>query len=160
METQLQTTTDNIPTKARGFDLSLAIEYRYKNHLTLQEIGDKLGVTKQCVEQRLAKVIKLIGDPSENTAYDKNRSHFLIGIERQLLQQVVDKNKVKKATMGNVAYALDKVNNILRLERGLSTNNQAVQIQVIRFSDQPKVEEETGKQVDNSCVVEAVLVDK
>ena len=66
METQLQTTTDNIPTKARGFDLSLAIEYRYKNHLTLQEIGDKLGVTKQCVEQRLAKVIKLIGDPSQH----------------------------------------------------------------------------------------------
>jgi len=32
-----------------------------------------------------------------------------------------DKGKRKKATLGNVAYALDKVNNINRLERGLAT---------------------------------------
>ena len=147
----------NLPetTNNRGkIDINLAIQYRYKNQLTYQDIADRFGVTRQAIEQRLARVTKLIGDPEENQAYDNNRAYFLNGIERQLLNQIVDKNKIKKATLGNVAYAVDKVNNILRLERGQSTLNQAVQINIVRFSDQAKVEEEQGKQVDNSKLIE------
>ena len=161
---QMSTTNKNISpapgnlpetTNNRGkIDINLAIQYRYKNQLTYQDIADRFGVTRQAIEQRLARVTKLIGDPEENQAYDNNRAYFLNGIERQLLNQIVDKNKIKKATLGNVAYAVDKVNNILRLERGQSTLNQAVQINVIRFSDNAKVEGEQGKQVDNSKLIE------
>jgi predicted DNA-binding protein YlxM (UPF0122 family) len=127
--------TDNLPEEPNRIDLALAIDLRFKHNLSYREIAARLGVCHQAVQQRLNSVIKLLGEPDENNAYDKNRAHFLTGIERQLIKQLIDKNKIKKATLGNVAYALDKVNNILRLERGQATNNQAIQIQVIRFSD-------------------------
>jgi predicted DNA-binding protein YlxM (UPF0122 family) len=121
-------------------DLALAIEYRYKNNLSYQAIADKFGVCKQAVQQRLASVIKLIGNAEENDAYERNRSQFLTGIERQLVKQLIDKKKIKSATLGNVAYAIDKVSNIRRLEQGLSTDNQAIKIEIVQFSSRPEVE--------------------
>jgi len=125
--------------QAPKIDLSLAIEYRYKNNLTYQEIADKFGVSTQAVQQRLSKIIKLLGNPEEISAYDKNRTMILTGIERQLVDQLVEKKKIKSATLGNIAYAMDKVNNIIRLEKGLSTGNQAVKIEIVQFNREAKV---------------------
>jgi predicted DNA-binding protein YlxM (UPF0122 family) len=129
-----------IPETTKRVNLSQAIDLRYKHNLSYRAIAEKLGVSHVAVKQSLDKVKKIIGDPEENNAYDKNRSHFLNGIERQLLAQLLNKDKTKKATLGNVAYAVDKVNNILRLERGQSTLNQAVKINVVRFSELSEVE--------------------
>ena len=126
-------------------NLPLAIELRYKHNLSYREIAAKMGVSHVAVQQRLTKVVKMLGDPEDNQAYDQHRQHFLTGIERQLVGQLINKKKQKAATLGNIAYAVDKVNNILRLERGQATGNQAVQITVVRFSEQPTQIDETPK---------------
>jgi predicted DNA-binding protein YlxM (UPF0122 family) len=119
-------------------DLALAIEYRYKNNLSYQAIADKFGVCKQAVQQRLTNIVKLLGDNEENEAYDRNRSQFLTGIERQLVKQLIDRKKIKKASLGNIAYAMDKVNNIIRLEKGLSTGNQQIKVEIVQFGMEDK----------------------
>ena len=120
-------------------DLSLALEYRFRNKLTFKEIADKFGVTHQAVQDKLSRFLKALGDNDENQAYDKHRQSFLIAAERQLFNQLLHKDKLKKATTGNIAYAMDKVNNIIRLEKGLSTGNQAVKIEIVQFNREDKV---------------------
>jgi predicted DNA-binding protein YlxM (UPF0122 family) len=150
----------------RKINVTQALKYRFENHLTYEEIAEKFGVCRSAVQQRIAKVIDYLGNPEENQAYDHNKQYFMTGVERQLLKQLLDKNKAKKATMGNVAYALDKVNNILRLERGQATGNQNVQVQIIRFSDAKKqvaaqqTTESDGKVLGiKSQVVDIIKVD-
>ena len=131
------------PEKPHKIDINLALKYYFVNNLSLQDIADKFNVTRQAVDQRIKKVMKLLGEEEDNKAYNDHRAYFLNGIERQLLNQIIDKDKLKKATTGNIAYAVDKINNMRRLELNQSTDNQAVQIKIIRFSDQSSA-------VDNS----------
>jgi hypothetical protein len=56
-------------------------------------------------------------------AYRDNRALIFDGIESELVSLALDRDKHKKATLGNVAYALDKVYNINRLEQNKSTQN-------------------------------------
>jgi len=118
-------------------DISLAIEYRYKNNMTLQQIADIFSVSRQAVEQRLKSIIKTIGQAEDVRAYDVNRAAILTGIERRLVELLIDKRKTKAATLGNVAYAIDKINNIVRAERGQAQSGQAITIQVINYTDLP-----------------------
>jgi predicted DNA-binding protein YlxM (UPF0122 family) len=137
MTRKAELTSANLPAtkSAQKIDLSLAIEYRYKNHLTFDEIAAKFGVTRQAVEQRLKSIIKLIGTVEVVTSYDNNRAAFLTGIERQLVKQLIDKRKIKAATLGNVAYAIDKINNIKQDDKAKSGGGQAITIQVINYTD-------------------------
>ena len=118
-------------------DISLAIEYRYKNNMTLQQIADVFSVSRQAVEQRLKSIIKLIGQAEDVKSYDVYRACILTGIERRLVELLIDKRKTKRATLGNVAYAIDKINNIVRAERGQAQSGQAITIQVINYTDIP-----------------------
>jgi predicted DNA-binding protein YlxM (UPF0122 family) len=151
---QISPAPENIPETTRGkIDINLAIQLRYKNQLSYQAIADQFGVSRQAIEQRLSRITKMIGEPEDNQAYDNNRSYFLNGIERQLLAQIIDTNKVKKATLGNIAYAVDKINNILRLERGQSTLNQAVQVKILPWAAAPNVvDNSASKTVDNPAI--------
>ncbi len=114
----------NIPAvTAQSVDLRKALTLRIKNKLSYEKIGMQLGIPRGTVYDALKPWEKLIGSPERLEAYRANKGDILTGLEMQLASLIPNKAKSGKATLGNVAYAIDKLNNIVRLEEGKSTQN-------------------------------------
>jgi predicted DNA-binding protein YlxM (UPF0122 family) len=108
------------------WNLGDALKLRLKNNLSLQEIADHYGIAKSTVHDRFKRLIKVVGDPGLNKAYDECKVEILTGTERVLIQHLMDDQKLKDASLNNVAYSLGQINNMLRLERGQTTGNIGV----------------------------------
>ncbi|MGA3279896.1 MAG: hypothetical protein ABSD50_02800 [Smithella sp.] len=135
-ESKKQSKGKYLPTNhARQIDIGEAIQLRLINRLTFQQIAYKYGVTRQSIQQRIKAFIDILGDPEISKAYEENRAKVMTNIERVLAGEMLDKKKLKKATTGNIAYAIDKIHNVIRLERNQSTGNQQIIVKVIRFGD-------------------------
>lgn len=118
--------TDETPDPVvNRIDVMEALKLRQVNKLTYKEIADRLGVTKQAVWERLQRVYKMIADPEEVDAYKKNRADLLAGAEMAFVSEALDPDKLKKASVNNLSYAMRQVYDIQRLETGQSTENVA-----------------------------------
>jgi transcriptional regulator with XRE-family HTH domain len=115
-ENQAESKSDHVD---RKLDLSKAITYRIKNNMTYEEIGERLGVTKQAVHRALKKLIPR----DENQDYKKYRGDILSQAQIPLITAIVDPKRIKKANINNLGYAFTQLYNAERLERGLSTEN-------------------------------------
>ena len=104
-------------------DTSAMIKAYFVNGLSESDIARMQGISRQAVNQALKPYKSLIADPVKLRAYKDNRSLIFDGLESELVSLCLVKDKHKKATLGNVAYALDKVYNINRLEKNQSTQN-------------------------------------
>ena len=89
--------------------------------MNLTEIGDKFGISKQAVSQRIKGVFKLLDNESLE-AYQANKVKILTAVERALIDNLVNKDKLKQASLNNVAYAFGQINNAKRLEQGQPTD--------------------------------------
>lgn len=85
-----------------------------------------MGVSKQAIQQHLKPLMDMIGDPAQLKAYQANKAVVFDGIQKALAGRLLDKEKIQKANLGNVAYAMRQLNDMMRLERELSTENVAV----------------------------------
>jgi predicted DNA-binding protein YlxM (UPF0122 family) len=112
-----------IDPKVDKVNLLEALQLRYINKLTYQQIADKFGVTKQAIEQRLSAFKDKFGESEEIQLYDTNRTGLLTLAEQGLLTRILDPSKLEKATINNLAYAFQQVFNARRLEEGKSTAN-------------------------------------
>ena len=120
--------TDVIPTRQTHqgrIDVLKALELRTKKGLTYPEIAKYMGVTKQAVHAALKRFNTLLMQPGELDAFRGAKADLLESAEARLLNEVIDPDKMRKASINNVAYALGQVSNIARLEKGLSTSNVA-----------------------------------
>lgn len=122
---ELITTSDKTPDQTLSqldkIDIEKALKLRILNNYTYQQIGDYFGVSKQSAHERLRKFTKFIEDPTAIIAYRDNKGALLEAVELELLVALADPGRLQKATTGNVAYAIDKINNALRLERNQPT---------------------------------------
>jgi len=82
-----------------------------------------MGVSRQAVQQELKPLLVFLDNPEATSQYRENRADFLDNVERVLTSQILDKDKLKAASVNNLAYAVGQLNNIGRLERGQSTAN-------------------------------------
>lgn len=112
--------------KPAEWNLGDALKLRLKNHLSLAEIAEYYGVPRSTVHDRFKRLIKVVGDTKLNQAYDECRAEILTGTERILIENLLDSDKLKAASLNNTAYSLKVINDCLRLERGQSTSNQAI----------------------------------
>ena len=87
-----------------------------------REIELLTGIPHETIFSRISKFLELI-DRDKADIWRDNKDTMLSNAEYELLCDVMDTKKRAKSTQGNAAYALDKVNNIRRLEAGLSTSN-------------------------------------
>ena len=110
------------PTRQR-FDIKKAFVLRFINGLSEAEVARNMKVHRSTINVALKPFKQVIEQNQAGQAYRENKPLILDAVEMDLVGMLCDKDKRKKATLGNVAYALDKVNNINRLERGLSTVN-------------------------------------
>ena len=120
---QLDKNPATIDAKVDKVNLLEALQLRYINKLTYQQIADKYGVTKQAISQRLSGFKEKFGESEEIQLYDTNRGSLLTLAERDLLTNMLDPSKLEKATINNLAYAFQQVFNARRLEEGKSTAN-------------------------------------
>ncbi len=121
-----QTVGRKIIKEASKLDVKKALCLRIENNMTYDQIAKQLGVTRQAVFKSLKPLMRLMDNPEATAAYRDNRAEFMDSVERVLASHLVDKDKLKAASVNNIAYAVSQINNIGRLERGQSTQNVAV----------------------------------
>jgi len=111
------------PTRTRKskIDIRKAFVMRFINGNTEPDIAKRFGVTKQAVNDALRPFRRMIPNNEASQTFRENKALVLDNAEMAMVDLILDPVKQKKATLGNVAYALDKINNINRLERGLAT---------------------------------------
>ena len=90
------------------------------------EIAKLTGTTKQAVSKRLRKY----GITAENLEwYKQNRADILAGIQERILKQITDR-KIKEASLQQLSTSAAILHDKERLERNLSTSNQALNISI------------------------------
>ena len=104
--------------------------------LKLREIAEKYGVTQQAISRRITGAFKLL-DRDRLDAYRLNRINVLESIEESLLSELLAPERVKKATLGNVAYAFNQIHTARRLESGESTANLSLSALVSSIERRP-----------------------
>lgn len=114
----VDTNLDAIP----RVDLPAAIKLHFTHNLKQSDIAKLQGVTRQAIDQALRPYKQFFKD-NNVTEYQSIKADMFEAAEMQLLKDVIDKQRRKKASLNNVAYALGQVNNVKRLETGQSTAN-------------------------------------
>jgi len=112
---------DNLPKYNYKIDIAEAFKLRFKHHLSFGDIALRLGCSRQAVQERLETFTTLINNSNDSKVYDENRANILTAVEFDLVKDLLDKGKRQKATLGNVAYAISQINNMIRLEKGQPT---------------------------------------
>ena len=123
---EMATIIDKPANKINRIDTSKLLKQYFIYGLPEAEISRMQCVSREAVNRALKPFKQLISNPDSLRAYQDNRSLVFDAIEHEMTSLIVDGDKKKKATLGNVAYALDKVYNINRLEKGLSTQNVSI----------------------------------
>jgi len=105
-------------------DVGVALKLRMRNQFTYSEIAayvkatTGVRVSKQAVHDRLKPFIAMIEDPTAIQAYQDNKANLLSGVELKLLTELLDTDKIKGASLNNVAYAVQQINNMRLAEVG------------------------------------------
>ena len=115
---------DDIVDERPPLDVTKALKLRINNHLSYNEIGQLLGgYNKQTVHKALQPFLGMIADPEARAAYKESKADVLEGAQLKIVSNLVDEDKLKKASVNNLAYAAQSLDNMIRLERGQSTAN-------------------------------------
>ena len=91
--------------------------------MTYQQIADQLECAKSSVHEALAPFVKILETPEAVAAYRNEKASIIDALEMLLLLDMADIEKRKKASINNLAFAADKLHQMGRLERNLSTAN-------------------------------------
>ena len=92
-------------------------------NLKNQEIANKFESTRQSVWKALKPFEQYIKDPEAVEAFRHSKADILDAVMMEVLRLLVDEDKQKSATLGNVGYVLRILNELVRLERGQATSN-------------------------------------
>ena len=104
-------------------DAGKALTMRLVKLRSYQEIADHFNVAKSSVYKALKPFENLIKCPEQIEAYRANRAQILDSLEMKIIGAMAHGPTLKKATLNNLAYAAQNINNMSRLERGQSTAN-------------------------------------
>ncbi len=110
-------------TIGRKIDVAKALELKLKKGLPYNEIGKYFNCSGQAAQQQLKRFTDLLASTGDIEALRANKAEILDSVELKLLNDLVDKDKRKNASLNNVAYALQNINNMNRLEKGQATAN-------------------------------------
>lgn len=86
-------------------DLAHAVKLRYVNKLSYDEIADCLGVHKSSVHTRLKKYEAMVLSPADQEFFDNSETNIIRNVRYKLLEAMTDSDKLKDASINNLAYA-------------------------------------------------------
>ena len=99
------------------------VRLRFKNKLSLAQIGELCNVSGSTVAVKLKKYLERLPDVTTISKLDSIRGDIIKGTLFNQLSALNDPSKIKKASLNNVAYSAGQLHNMLRLEEGKSTQN-------------------------------------
>jgi len=114
---------DQLSKKYQTIDTKRALKLRLVNKLSYGEIAKQLGCYKSSVHKSLQPFLKLINNPDQVQAYQENKAALLTSAEMILLNEIVDQDKLKSASLNNAAYAFGQISQQGHLARGEATSN-------------------------------------
>jgi hypothetical protein len=124
----MPTTAKSIATAKSKIDFKKAFKMRYLNGLTYQDIADKFHVTSGAVQQLLKPIKNIIDKADLYPVYKSNANELQEIAESLLLQEMLSKEKLQKASVNNLAYAYDKM---IQARKGQTTGNVAITVELV-----------------------------
>ena len=103
--------------------------------MTQTQLAALTGTTRQNISLRLSNYIsklELLEDPEKMRHFVDNKSKILTAVEGEILDYLVNPDQLKKASVNNLAYALQNIHNINRLEQGKATQNININVLIDR----------------------------
>jgi uncharacterized protein YjcR len=95
----------------------------WKTGYEVKDIALKFDCSPQAIYQAIDPIKDALLTPEEIEYYNKNRLELFQSAECLILGDFVEPVRRKKASFNNTAYGLRQINEIRRLEQGLSSIN-------------------------------------
>jgi hypothetical protein len=107
----------------------IALQLRLNNNMSYGQIAEQLKKPRTTIYNRLKPIENLLQDTDLFQLYNADTASILKATEATLLSNLLNKDKLQKASLNNVAYAYQQVFNARRLESNQSTSNVSVSIE-------------------------------
>jgi hypothetical protein len=129
----------------KKLDIMQVIKLRDVQNLSFGQIASIVGYTTQYVNSAYRKFKELLPGHEILETYESNRAAILSGMELNLLDKLNDEDKLKKASLNNVAFAYTQIHNAKRLASGESTSNIGIKVEakLARALDKSKLTDDT-----------------
>ena len=124
-------TIDKRHKNGNKIDLVKLIELRDVKRLSWGQIGKLLDYTAPYCHKAYHEFKKLLPNAVNLNTYRENRVAILDSVEMELIKDLSDEDKRKKASLNNTAYAMGQISQLRRLEDGKTTSNIGVGVEVI-----------------------------
>jgi len=108
----------------KPYELKYLVDFKLRGW-SEREIAAYYGKNPGTIHTKLQGLWRLL-DGQSIEAYQDNKVALLSAIEQEMLSLLLNTDKTKKATLGNVAYAFTQLHQARRLEVGQSTQNIAL----------------------------------
>ena len=105
----------------KKLDVAQVIQLRDVQGLSFPKIGKVTGYDQGYIHRVYTKFKKLVNSTDISTAFADNRVNILNTMELSLLENLSKAEKLKKASLNNVAYAFNQIHTARRLEEGKGT---------------------------------------
>ena len=105
----------------KNWDIKAAINLRFRNGLSYSKIARQLSAPVSSIYKALKPLEGILKNSSPAIAYESNKADILSAIEFELASQLMNKQKINKASLNNIAYSFKMVNEVNRLEKMLPT---------------------------------------
>ena len=126
---------DTLPAPVNKFekkiDLGLALKLRIKDGLSHEQIAERFGCTAGAVRLAFGRFACLTEDPAQLDAYRANKLGAFEAVEQALLERLFKEAVSGRASVGDLARAIDTVSKHIRLLQGASTQNIGLLVQTL-----------------------------
>jgi len=105
----------------KPYELKYLVDFKLRGW-SEREIAAYYGKNPGTIHTKLQGLWRVL-DGQSLEAYQDNKVALLSGIEQEILSLLLDADKQKKASLGNLGYVFTQLHQARRLESGLSTQN-------------------------------------
>lgn len=145
-------------TQTRKIDIALAVRLRLKDGLTYEQIAERFGCTRQSVSAALERFTCLTENPAQLEAYRANKLGLFETVEQALLERLLKEATIGRASVGDLARAMDTIAKHVRLLSGQSTQNIGLLVQTL--GDVHKDLDAALASPSDPAVADAQVIDK
>ncbi len=140
----------SLPAKPQAPNFKKLFDLRFKNKLSFDQISDISKIPKSTLHTWFAPIEKILKGAGSLDLVDSSRASLLGALEFKILIEMMDKARLKKASINNLAYAFQQLYNARRLELGLSTGNLAINVEKDLTKAHEKAQNQRDKLRDTS----------
>lgn len=100
----------------------------YFSGLPIKDIAEKYNITSQTVLKQLRRITAIMEEytPEELEALREQKANLIDATQFKIIQEMNKEDKIRRASLKDLAFSFEKLYNANRLERGQSTENVAI----------------------------------